>query len=330
MGQTIALSLILSVALGCGTVRSDPDAMADDVADADPDDTVAPTLAQVSPASDSLVEEGFSFTLAFSEPMDTASVEGALSLPAAASSLQWNLEHTELTVGLDVSYPTGTDPSDVPLTSLDISIGTGATDKVGNALESPANVKYVLRYKRITATIPYDVDLSGNWLQSGGRGTWFATGERSTDDTTTNRGFATFSIAGLPSGIEIEQAELRSEIEAVIGDPFGKLGSVLIDDVIYDTIDSTAFAAPGTQLGTFIPTSPTPVAGAAVVLDITSVLADDYAHRAARNFRTQFRIRFPYDLYSDPLYTTKHSDGVSDLVRMVREKTNVVVTYLVH
>jgi len=300
---------------GCGSVKGG-------------EDNVAPMVTNVSPTSPSTVTEDFSVVITFSEPMNKASVESAIVLlPSSATpAFSWNGHQDELTITPGVRYPEGTDPGAVSLQQLAIALGTGGVDVAGNALASATTLDYTLQFKRITAVFPFSQTLSGNCSATcTGTFTFFQAGENGTD-TVTNRGFLTIPFI-LPDGIIIDRAVLNSQIEALGADPFGKLGDLMIDHLRFTAINNATFAAPGTELGALVARTPIPAVGTPAAFEITDAVSEDYVNRVAVMNRTQYRIRFPHDTTDDPNYTTYHSDGISDVVRMLRTVTNVTVTY---
>jgi hypothetical protein len=59
------------------------------------------------------------------------------------------------------------------------------------------------------------------------------------------RGFMSFDLSDIPEGATVEGIELRFYQGDIEGDPYGKLGNLLIEQVVYgDQLDATAFSAP--------------------------------------------------------------------------------------
>ncbi|HWP62845.1 MAG TPA: Ig-like domain-containing protein [Candidatus Binatia bacterium] len=77
-------------------------------------------------------------TVAFSRPMDPASVAAALEVtPPARLSLAWNASFTELTVRPAAAW--------APATYYTLTVGTGARDRAGNPLAEPVRQAFVVR-----------------------------------------------------------------------------------------------------------------------------------------------------------------------------------------
>jgi len=291
---------------------------------------VAPAVVAVDPPSGSVVDEGVSITITFSEPMDAAAVEGAISFPSAAAPVfEWNEDGNEMTASGLIPYPEGYDPNTVAARSFEVALGAGATDTDGDALDGGAlALDYTLKYRRITQVFDFSQTLSGNCdAVCAGNYTWLAAGERSSDPTVTTRGFLTIPF-NLPEGILVEEAGLHSVIEGITDNPFS-FGDLMVDHVIFDAISGPAFSARGSAIGVLYARDDMPEVGDPASIDVTDRFADDYEHRATRGNRTQYRLHFPHDLAGDPAYTAYHSDGAWDILQLLRDGTQLSVTYLI-
>jgi hypothetical protein len=297
----------------------------------DPVPNVAPAVLAVDPPAGSIVDEDVSLAITFSEPMDRASVEAAIEFPGATEpTFTWNPDSTEVTAARAVPYPEGSDPDQVAPRTFEVVVGAAATDSEGEALAGGAlGLDYTLRYRRITEQYGYATSLTGNCFEGcdSGPWTWLAAGERSSDFTAATRGFVTLAH-NLPDGIDIEHAELSTEIERIEDNPFS-FGDLYIDHMVFSAINATAYDQRGVALGVLFARAATPAVGDSVVLDVTDRFITDYDNRVARAYRSQYRIRFPHDLHEDPAYTTYHSDGTWDLLALKREETHLTVTYLI-
>jgi len=326
--QRHLLAGLVLVSAACGNVESGPDDVVDHSdPDAGPDPGAAPTVVAVDPPSDSLVDEDVAVTITFSEPMDRSSVEVAFS-SGAAPELTWNQDGTAVTAARHVPYPEGEDPDVVAPRSFQVSLADSAADLDGDPLAGQLELTYTLRYRRITTSFPAAPTLTGNCDPvCSGNWTWFAAGERSSDPTVSTRGYLTVSFE-LPDDIAIEHAELTTEIQQVIDNPFS-FGDLMIDHVQFDDITGSEYAQRGIGVGVLFARAAMPAAGDTATIDVTTVFASDYQDRATLQNRTQYRIRFPHDLAEDPTYSTYHSDGSWDIVQMLLAGTGVTVTYLV-
>ena len=296
----------------------------------DPIPDVAPTVVAVDPPSGSRVTEDVAIAIRFSEPMDPASVEAALGFPgSAAPAFSWSPDGTEVTVSGTVPYPEGSSAQQVEPADFEVELAAAAADQSGDSLDGVLTLQYTLRYRRITQAFPFSQTLSGNcFLPCSGTWTWVVSGENSSDTTVTNRGFLTIPF-NLPADISVEAAVLHTEVEAMTGNPFGELGDLLVDDVLYDAIDDNSLYARANGLGALLTEAQHPGVGTTASFDLTDAFADDYEHRAERSSRTQLRLRFLHDSPEDPSYDSYHADGNQDVVRLLRDETRLRVTYLI-
>lgn len=111
------------------------------------------------------------------------------------------------------------------------------------------------------------------------------------------RGFMSFDISGIPAGAIINSVELRFYQAKVGGDPYSKLGNLVLEHVDYgDRLSETAFGT--AALGaTMLP--PQMNAGAWYVVSGPTVISwvqDDLANGRAR---AQFRLRWQQELDGD-------------------------------
>lgn len=335
MNRIIPLALLSLIACGAVETGGPPDSIdhtePDGGVSPDPVPGVAPAVVAVDPPAGSVVEEDVAIAVTFSEPMDQAAVEAAITFPGITDpSFEWNPDGTEVTASRRVPYPEGSDPDTVAPRTFEIALGAGARDQDGESLEGGAlALDYTLRYRRITQAFPFSQTLSGNcFLPCSGTWSWVVAGENMSDTTVTNRGFLTIPF-DLPDGIVVEKAVLDTAIELVTGDPFGELGDLLVDDVTFSAINDISLYGRGNSLGALFAADQHPGAGATASFDFTEAFADDYEHRAERSYRTQLRLRFLHDNPEDPAYDSYHSDGNQDVVRLLRDATSLSVTYLV-
>jgi hypothetical protein len=62
------------------------------------------------------------------------------------------------------------------------------------------------------------------------------------------RGFMSFSLSDIPAGATIDRVELRFFQVNVGGDPYGKLGNLILDHIVYgDRLTDTAYSAPALE-----------------------------------------------------------------------------------
>ena len=123
-----------------------------------------------------------------------------------------------------------------------------------------------------------DFSLTGDVVQAG--------------DSTTNlgyRGFVSFELGVIPAGATVLTATLRLVQKKVTGDPYGSMGPVLLDQVVYgNVLESGAFARSFPQNQAFATLSTNATLEAKTV-DATAPVQGD---RASLRTQSQYRLRF--------------------------------------
>lgn len=111
-------------------------------------------------------------------------------------------------------------------------------------------------------------------------------------DSTTDlgyRGFLSFDLGGIPAGAEIVEARLRVVQRNVQGDPYGTLGTVWVDQVVYgNVLESGAYDRTFPLNQAFAQLSADSTLGPKEVDATAAVQADVDAPR----LQSQFRLRF--------------------------------------
>ncbi|RKH69158.1 Ig-like domain-containing protein [Corallococcus llansteffanensis] len=282
-------------------------------------DTIRPTVLSATPDTSAIgIELAPTLKVTFSEPMDKASTESSISFttPAGfhASSFSWNTAATELTFKADIAFPHGT--------SVAWKISTLARDVAGNttAADTVKNFR-VLRLN--TAMIDFDPETSGSLgAPSYFRQTPYYNSATVGDDGGPNndRLYLGFRLDVLPEKLtRITFSQLRWPVGRIFGDPFGKLGELLLEpvdvgDIIEYSFDGknpqtiADYHTPPLKDAFVVPPSTVPFRGE---FDVTEWTAQDWQNRGIRNKRTQYRLRFQNptnadtvkdQLYCDPSY----------------------------
>lgn len=101
------------------------------------------------------------------------------------------------------------------------------------------------------------------------------------------RQFFSFDLGSVPPGSIVTSAVLRLDQFVVVGTPYGALGSVVVDHLVYDALDADDFASRALREG-LGPLSSDATLGARS-LDVTEAVAQDVALGRPRS---QFRLRF--------------------------------------
>jgi pSer/pThr/pTyr-binding forkhead associated (FHA) protein len=111
------------------------------------------------------------------------------------------------------------------------------------------------------------------------------------------RGFMSFAVSGIPAGASIESAELRFYQSEVTGDPYSKLGGLVLEHVNYGSrLDDNAFNTPAVdsaKLGDQLP------AGQWYILGGPALVSWIQGDVDAGQGRTQMRVRFSIETDGD-------------------------------
>lgn len=263
-------------------------------------DTTSPVVLSASPDNGAIgIELRPTIKVLFSEPMDKATTEAAIAFTTPTSfgivEHSWNEMATELTFKSSTAFPYGT--------SVAWQVSTLARDASGNGLAT--NTVKNFRILRLnTATIYFDPETSGTLSAPGYiRQTSFYNGASVGDhgDTLSHRLFLGFKLDAIPETVtRITSSQLKWPVSVIQGDPFGKLGALLLEpvdvgDIIeysFDTTNPQAVAdyhATPLSAAMTIPPSVDPFRGN---FDITPWTIQDWQNRNIRNKRTQYRLRF--------------------------------------
>lgn len=288
-------------------------------------DPVAPTVVSSSPADgEAGVHENQLLTVYFSEPMDTASVEGAFSSTTLDDvTFAWDTSGSVLSIvpvgGLAMSEGEGLDPSIVDAVAYDFTIDTTATSADGEALEAPYSVAFTTA-KRMYANVEAVAELTRTMLANGvvhaSDNPTLYVGDSAFAEATQMKTFITIDLAQVPAGVEIEEAALGARQTAINGAPYETLGTIQLEHVRFDAVDQEAFEAPAlASLGTFSYNAN--LVNRAV--DVLEVFAADYEDRDALGNVSQYRLSFPEPHDNDP-------EG--DSAEFARDSVKVTITYL--
>jgi len=314
--RMLASSLFSLVACGSVDTVEQPDPI-------DPGDTTSPTVLEATPAPDDKgVPADAAIVVVFSEPMDRGSVEAAYSsasLPSDAVSMSWNAAGDTLTIRpdhpLEIAEGIGTDPTQTSAKQYVMAVAATATDLAGNPLAARLDLAFTTQ-KRLSASIDMIADLTRYRSSLGGVGavgTDLKVGDNGT--TVTYRGFVSFDLTPLPTGIESESATLGVRQTAVNGTPFD-LGALATMHLVYTAVDSAAWGMQG--LGTLGALTSTVDLGPRSI-DASAAVAEDVAERATRANRTQYRFEFD---------AANNGDGDADNVELGAATFSMSVVYL--
>jgi hypothetical protein len=173
---------------------------------------------------------GDDLVLAFSEPMNEASVEAAwssASLPAGMMGFSWNASSTILTVDASavLEYPAG--GLAVDRYGYEIRLDADAEDQEGDSLVVPF-VSTFETARNVTFTVDPTSSLTGSFL-TGGTGSVVPL--RPGDDESGNatwRAFVTFDLTSVPIVVQRVDAPFFARQQSVTGTPYADLGGALV------------------------------------------------------------------------------------------------------
>jgi hypothetical protein len=132
---------------------------------------------------------------------------------------------------------------------VDVNNEVPESDKDNNELSAVIQVVEAPAQPE-TVTLRSDGALDGLVINDGSSSTSqdIVAGNGDLDETTGEqvaRGFMSFNLSDIPSSAVVESVELRFHQKKVQGDPYGKLGSLLLEHVNYGgTLDASAFDTP--------------------------------------------------------------------------------------
>lgn len=273
----------------------------------------APRLVSTTPGEAAQgVRDDATIVLRFDRAMDGASVEAAYasaSLPASDVTFAWSGNGDVLTITpkAKLQYVEGGLDSQAKVYAIEI--GVGAKDTSGRALAAPAKLSFTT-LRKLTVSVPIDVTASGT-IASNAVG---APGVLRIGDLLLKgvelqtKGVLSFSLASLPASLELTSASLGLEEADLAGSPDAALGSLSTAHVTgIASLDMNAFGTSAlstalmARVGAFNGNPPFRSS------NVTAMVADDLANRAARGQRSQFR--FAYSKASD-------LDGAEDSVTL--------------
>jgi hypothetical protein len=274
-------------------------------------DTTAPTIVSVTPADGATgVAKDTNIVIKFSEPMNKiatkAAYESATSriLPIQVS-INLSADGTEMTINPinDLLIAGGADPATVVAIPYGYQITNIGTDLAGNALTT-SSFGFKTR-RQITQNLPGIASLSGDVRTDGALGDNcslgngdICAGDSSSAGNAQYKGFASFDMTSVPTGVlsfefaTLSLNQIQTAKDSVYGaNPYPDLGNTLnLEHVNFATKDLSAFNAAAIRpLGAISSDAALELKSANVLV----ALQEDYAQRATRGDRSQYRIAFP-------------------------------------
>jgi hypothetical protein len=259
-------------------------------------------VVSVSPANGATgVLANATVKLTFSEAMNTASVESALTVSNLLSgdlSLTWSNGNTVLTIAAKSGflYASGTSTG-ISAKSYSVSVSAAAQDTAGNAL-SPSFTTSFKTLRRITQTVAAETSASystyghamgsspsdcandsdglfrlGKWSNPSSGGAYYI--------------YVMLNTASMVAPTTIESADFVATQEAEDGTFYASGGTVTLDKLVYQTIDDTILDA---EVAVGIGTLAT---SAAVATPSLSILAPFKTDVLAGTQRQLYRVSGP-------------------------------------
>ncbi|MCB9662854.1 MAG: Ig-like domain-containing protein [Alphaproteobacteria bacterium] len=259
------------------------------------DDTAAPAkapeIADTAPADGERgVMPNRLIVVHFTEPMDHASVEAALSSKALGEdgfTVAWGSD-TSLSIipkaKMEVLAANDSDKGE----EIDIRIGTGARSQAGLALAEEFSSSFQVA-RSYTVSFGYEPTLTGR-LGSSGPATVGSFHVGDAANGTAYQSVATFDLEEVPTVVEVDQAVLRIEVSQVKGNPFDTLGDLGVDLVDIPVLKESAYDAPALTATVVGPDSISELGTWSV--DVTSLVAYAMKDRVALDDLVQLRLAF--------------------------------------
>ncbi len=264
-------------------------------------DTTPPKVLSILPANGAKgITSDAKIVITFSESVDKASAQAALTSSAGNLTYAWNADSTVLTATPVTALPYG---AGATATSFTVQISTGLEDLANNQLSAAFSSSFsTLRQISLKISRP----VTGTYVVSDYPSASAVSGDSSPviGDGFGNEAYRAvpdFDISALPNGItSIASATLSVPISVtnVIaadvpwGSPLTTLGNLNVYHV-YDqpittsTFDKTALSSVGTLMTSAVPTTGTKT------ISVTASVQDDYNNRAARSNHSMYRLQFP-------------------------------------
>jgi hypothetical protein len=294
--------------------------------DAAPAETSGPLVSSSVPANEAVgVRRDTSLSIAFSKPMDRASVEAAFvlgNLPAGAVTFHWDAAGTLLNIvlGVPLEYASGADPNQLAALRYGYSLSSVAQDLSGRPLPETHLSFSTLREVQLSVSAEQDAALSGNWRSDDIYGTDscapgganICVGDSSFGPNASYRGFLSYDLSALAAALELTQATLEIPVASILGTPFTGLGPLGLEHTSFTAIAPEAFLASASPS---IASAASAQAGTALSLDVLAAVQADLAGGGL----SQYRLRFQ---------TASDADAATDLLFLQRTSAALRVSYL--
>jgi hypothetical protein len=309
MNADYVASILIVTLGGCGAVDSEPMMMGED----------GPVLLASEPGNHATgVRADAPIVLTFSEPMDAASVEAAISAPAlGALTFVWDLPQTEVKIipaaPMEYAAGEGNDPNIVAGNRYEVTIASSALSKDGIPLVAPEPVGFTT-LKRMKTLAPLYNELTTHVSDSQVALPGIDIRVGDTTGNKASRGLFSFNLSELSGqAVEIEAATLSATF-SVVAEPWEITPTISGYHVSFATAQAGFSIAPLSVMPSFAESSVTSVAR-----DVGAEVNDDLAHRTERGNLSQFRLQFDGGVTND---------GGQDYVLFPRNQLELAFTYL--
>lgn len=268
-------------------------------------DKTPPTVVSVTPANDAKgVAANSAITVTWSEPMDKATAQASFQSADLAGKVTFEWPSATVMKVVPVSplvYATGNHPQLATIAAkvYSLTLNTSAKDQAGNALAAAYPLKFSTLRRVTWSDLAYNTEMlalnSDNTVKQLNYDAGIFVGDW--DDDTWSRMALQFDLTTIPADavgiasayINIYTQGAKSPNGLTIGNPFTAFGGLLVEHIQTAKVDSTTLLlAPLRSLGTLTNTT----AAGDKTLDVTVAAADDFAKRAARANRSQYRLQF--------------------------------------
>lgn len=261
----------------------------------------------------------------FGRPMNIATVPGAIvsnDIPLEGAVFVWNADESSVRIALadPLTLASGDDPEQVRARCHAYRVSDAALDAAGQPIV-PSSIAFCSA-RQISQTLApiLDADSTGGLRSDGSAGDGacapragaICVGDSGFAANTEYRGFLTFDSSALAPPMVVLSAELVVGAGSITGTPFEDLGSLLVEQTSFATIDAAAFDTTGLiVVGALRPTS-------AAALSLSGDVAP--ALRELRPGRLQLRLRFE---------RATDQDGTSDHILARSRELGMRVDYLI-
>jgi hypothetical protein len=258
----------------------------------------APYIVSITPADGEIgVQANANVVVTFSEPMDKADAQFAFSMTAGGpGTFSWNGDDTVMTFnpGSDIAYGT----------VVTVNIDATAADKLGLGMDDDFESEF--RILRQNTRVVYSQSVNDGFVWSPGVFLPIFTPRADTDGLmevgTWQRGFLSFDLSSLPENLAVIQSAKLSVVQTAhdAGAYGGQTGSLLLESVVYGSLDSGDFSSAALTFCNGFCLFPAPTSkvlsndpsDGVKTADVVGPVRNDWTHRAARGDLSQFRLRF--------------------------------------